>query len=101
MNRRFQRTVESFTCEHCGAAVTGDGYTNHCPECLWSKHVDKNPGDRAEGCQGLMEPVEVLIKGTEYTILHRCQRCQATRRIRSAKSDNFDTLLSIVGGGRR
>ncbi|MEK7158524.1 MAG: RNHCP domain-containing protein, partial [Patescibacteria group bacterium] len=47
MSRTFQRRVEDFTCESCGAQVTGDGYTNHCPQCLVSKHVDVYPGDRA------------------------------------------------------
>ena len=51
---RFTRVVEDFTCGQCGAAVTGDGYTNHCPLCLWSRHVDINPGDRAAECGGLM-----------------------------------------------
>ena len=101
MNRRFQRTVESFTCEHCGAEVSGDGYTNHCPKCLWSKHVDKNPGDRAEGCHGVMEPIEIVVKGTEYTIVHECQRCLTQRRIKSSKDDDFEMLLSIVQARRR
>src|SRR3989338_8156335 len=45
-SRRFQRTKEDFTCERCGFFVRGSGYTNHCPQCLWSKHVDVNPGNR-------------------------------------------------------
>ncbi|MFA6992594.1 MAG: RNHCP domain-containing protein, partial [Candidatus Gracilibacteria bacterium] len=42
MPKRFSRTIEDFVCEKCGAKVKGDGYTNHCPKCLWSKHVDIN-----------------------------------------------------------
>ena len=45
---RFIRREENFVCEVCGAKVKGTGYTNHCPQYLWSKHVDKLiPGDRA------------------------------------------------------
>jgi hypothetical protein len=44
--RRFQRTIEDFECERCRMLVTGSGFTNHCPACLWSKHVDVHPGDR-------------------------------------------------------
>lgn len=44
--KHFTKTVEDFICAHCGTHVRGNGYTNHCPECLWSKHVDNNPGDR-------------------------------------------------------
>jgi hypothetical protein len=61
MSTVFKKTKEDFVCEHCGKPVVGNGYTNHCPECLWSKHVDVNPGDRAATCLGLMEPVGVTI----------------------------------------
>ena len=54
--RSFQRRIENFVCEHCGEKVIGDGYTNHCPKCLWSKHVDVNPGDRMAHCGGMMKP---------------------------------------------
>jgi hypothetical protein len=100
MSRRFQRTIESFNCEHCGTAVAGDGYTNHCPQCLWSKHVDKNPGDRAESCRGPMEPFGVLVHGTEYTILHSCLTCGKEARVRSHRGDNFESLLLLAKGGR-
>ncbi|HYC79501.1 MAG TPA: RNHCP domain-containing protein, partial [Candidatus Binatia bacterium] len=53
----FQRTPENFVCENCGTKVSGNGYTNHCPNCLYSKHVDNNPGDRLNKCHGLMEPI--------------------------------------------
>lgn len=76
----FTRTTEDFVCERCGAAVRGNGYTNHCPRCLWSKHVDENPGDRAAVCGGAMEPVAVAARGGEYIITHRCARCGFTRR---------------------
>ena len=39
-----------------GAKLRAMNYTNHCPRCLYSKHVDINPGDRAEQCDGMMEP---------------------------------------------
>ncbi len=64
----FQRTKEDFACERCGLFVRGNGYTNHCPQCLWSKHVDVNPGDRQETCRGLMEPVGMEIKSGEYEL---------------------------------
>ena len=39
-----------------GKKVEPLGYTsrNHCPFCLWSLHVDENPGDRACECGGEM-----------------------------------------------
>ena len=88
--KKFQRTKEDFTCEKCGFEVVGDGYTNHCPKCLWSKHVDINPGDRAATCQGLMEPVEVELKGGEYVILHRCIECGFEKKNKASKEDMFN-----------
>ena len=94
-SRKFQRTKEDFTCERCGFFVRGSGYTNHCPQCLWSKHVDVNPGDRQATCQGLMEPVGVELKGGEYTILNRCVSCGFAKRNKMAKDDNFDVILQL------
>ena len=94
----FQKTVEDFVCEHCGAAVSGNGYTNHCPKCLWSKHVDKNPGDRAETCGGMMEPVSVSKKAEEYVLLQRCGVCGFERKNKMEKGDNFEVLLPISNG---
>ena len=41
----------SFRCHHCRADVPEDApgtrNRNHCPFCLWSRHVDIEPGDRA------------------------------------------------------
>jgi len=103
MEPKFQRRIEDFTCEHCGTAVTGNGFTNHCPVCLWSKHVDIQPGDRAEACQGMMEPVNVVRKGDGYRILFRCTRCDVERWNKSTPEDDFEVLLRIAqqhaGGG--
>lgn len=52
---------ESFICEHCGFEVSphpSGSARNHCPKCLYSKHVDEDsPGDRLATCYGLMEPI--------------------------------------------
>ena len=93
---KFQRTIEDFICGHCGHAVTGGGYTNHCPACLWSKHVDVQPGDRAEQCGGLMEPVVVAGKSHEYRLLHHCLQCGAEKWNRAATGDDFEVLLQIA-----
>lgn len=94
----FQRRIEDFACEHCGAEVKGNGYTNHCPHCLWSKHVDINPGDRAANCQGAMEPYAIEVRGTEYAILHRCVKCGFERKNRSVANDDFEAILAIAKG---
>jgi hypothetical protein len=94
--RRFQRTVEDFTCGHCGLHVKGDGYTNHCPRCLWSQHVDINPGDRLANCGGLMEPVALEGAPGAYRILHRCQLCSTEKWNQAAPTDSFEALLALV-----
>ncbi|GIW69886.1 MAG: hypothetical protein KatS3mg101_0633 [Patescibacteria group bacterium] len=62
MPKLFQKKKENFICKNCGYFVIGNGYTNHCPRCLYSEHVDINPGDRANTCEGLMEPVGIAKK---------------------------------------
>jgi hypothetical protein len=93
--KKFTRKVEDFVCENCGKSVNGTGYTNHCPYCLWSKHLDINPGDRARDCKGLMKPIEVSQKNGEYIILHKCQKCGFERKNKFCKKDNFDELIKI------
>lgn len=96
MEPKFQRRIEDFSCENCGAQVVGNGFTNHCPKCLWSKHVDINPGDRAEACGGMMEPIGVESKADEYRILFRCTRCGEERWNKSALDDDFEVLLKVA-----
>ncbi len=91
----FIKNKEDFECEKCGVFVEGSGYTNHCSECLWSKHVDVNPGDRLEKCCGLMEPVGVEIKNSETVIVHKCQKCGSLRKNRSAANDNQEKIISV------
>jgi rubrerythrin len=93
----FLRRIEDFTCEHCGAPVKGDGYTNHCPKCLWSKHVDTNPGDRASDCGGMMRPLRLEKEGDEYILTHRCEKCGHEKRNKMAPADDFEQALRAVG----
>jgi hypothetical protein len=96
MSRRFQRRIEDFVCGHCKAAVAGDGYTNHCPRCLWSRHVDVNPGDRAAECGGAMRPVAVAPARGGWSVAHVCESCGAKRRCKSAVADDRETLLAVA-----
>jgi ribosomal protein L37AE/L43A len=96
MSETFRRTKEDFVCEHCGTAVTGNGYTNHCPNCLWSKHVDVHPGDRAAECGGMMEPVSVSSKSGEYIITHKCTRCGYEKNNSASAEDSIDVLAEIA-----
>lgn len=93
----FTRTVEDFDCAHCGVHVSGDGYTNHCPRCLWSRHVDVDPGDRACDCRGLMEPVASGLRRDAWFVMHRCAECGFVRRNKTARRDDKDVVRSLLG----
>lgn len=96
MSSLFQKVVEDFTCEHCGAHNHGDGYKNHCDQCLWSKHVDVYPGDRAEACSGMMEPVRIEQRNGEEVIVHHCVKCDLERINRTHASDNRDAIVALA-----
>lgn len=92
----FTRKIENFVCDQCGIRVTGNGYTNHCHKCLWSKHVDENPGDRASLCGGAMEPHSVsVVAGGTCRITHRCARCGFSREQDAAKEDSAERLIEL------
>lgn len=97
MSGRFTRRVEDFTCGNCGREVHGNGYTNHCPHCLWSRHVDVFPGDREETCAALMEPVGVLATADTYVIAHRCTKCAVVRHNKSSRKDSPQALTTLQG----
>ena len=93
--KKFTKQVENFTCAHCGAEVLGNGYTNHCPKCLWSRHVDNNPGDRQSNCGGMMRPISVEQKGGEFIITHKCEKCGKVIKQKTSANDDMDTIISI------
>lgn len=93
--KSFIKHVEDFNCAHCGAVVRGNGYTNHCPECLWSRHVDNNPGDRAATCGAMMKPISVVPDGEKFIITHQCENCGKIKRQRTADNDNVDEIIKL------
>lgn len=92
---------EGFICEKCTSLVKpviyGGSYRNHCPACLFSKHVDGFvPGDRSSLCRGLMEPVSVFIRRNgEYVLVHKCLKCGFKRYNRIASDDDFDLVTKL------
>jgi predicted RNA-binding Zn-ribbon protein involved in translation (DUF1610 family) len=93
MSKKFTRKIENFTCENCNMEVIGSGYTNHCPQCLWSKHIDVFPGDRGEKCRGLMKPIALLIKKKQYVIAFQCMKCGQEHTNKCTEGDNIGILL--------
>jgi len=100
---KFIARNDPFKCEHCGREVGpiefGGSYRNHCPFCLWSKHVDSDvPGDRANDCLGLMRPMGVMTRRTgEFVLVHRCEKCGFERLNRVAGDDEVELLTKLAG----
>jgi hypothetical protein len=91
---------DEFKCAYCGRMVDKQAYgtrhRNHCPHCLWSKHVDDRPGDRASDCGGKMEPISIAVREEDWVIIHRCQSCGQLHLNRIAGDDNAALLISIA-----
>ncbi len=92
---------ETYTCRNCGRLVVPEGagseHRNHCPNCLYSLHVDNKSGDRESDCGGHMEPVAVWVRRNgEWAIIHRCKMCGILRSNRIAADDNPMKLMSIA-----
>lgn len=93
--------ASSFRCVHCHADVPGDApgtqHRNHCPACLWSRHVDDAPGDRAADCGSSMEPIAITVRGDgEWVIIHRCAGCGVLHANRCAGDDSPLLLLRLA-----
>ncbi|MFH1509123.1 MAG: RNHCP domain-containing protein [bacterium] len=87
---------EQFKCEHCGEEVQPQKGTcrNHCPFCLYSKHVDEfTPGDRKSICGGLMKSEGYEKQGDKIYILHSCNNCNKKIRNKTAPDDDLDRLF--------
>jgi hypothetical protein len=70
---------------------------NHCPACLWSQHVDVNPGDRAAACGGAMRPIGHEAVRGRIMILQRCETCGFERRNQMGKDDDMAVLIRLAG----
>ena len=98
---RFRPCLESFHCAHCGKEIHPEGagsqHRNHCPHCLYSLHVDEEPGDRKATCHGQMEPIGVISKGDgDWSILHLCKSCGKLSLNRALADDNPLLLMQLA-----
>ena len=95
--KNFTMRDEAFICEHCGNQVTPLGYTarDHCPICLYSKHVDIMPGDRQNTCQGLLKPIGIEKFKDTYKILYKCDSCNEPHKNIMAKDDSMELIIEL------
>ena len=100
--RARSRPGGSFRCRHCQLDVpldvAGTSHRNHCPSCLWSRHLDDDvPGDRSADCGSSMEPIAVTVRGDgEWVLIHRCLACDELHLNRAAGDDNPLLLLRLA-----
>ncbi|MFZ0532751.1 MAG: RNHCP domain-containing protein [Anaerolineales bacterium] len=107
-----------FKCRYCQAHVhtlpilSGVQNRNHCPFCLWSRHVDQNrPGDRMSACKAIMQPIGLTVKqsrnkygsGTngELMLIHLCSECGKLSINRIAADDLLESLMEIFHASSR
>ncbi len=102
---KFTRINETFVCQNCGHSVPIAKSTcrDHCSVCLWSLHVDDNPGDRNANCGGMLKPLAYSShKKKGYMIHYSCQKCGAEKvnkflEFDEHESDSTDALLKLSG----
>ena len=102
----------SFQCRHCRQHVlvhpffSGVQHRNHCPYCLWSRHLDLfQAGDRLSACKGNMRPLGLTAKRTrskyaaadqgELMLVHRCEECGKLSANRLAADDDAELVLRV------
>ncbi len=93
----FSKNDNSFICEHCNNKVNELNYTSrdHCNICLYSKHVDINPGDRLNDCNGLLKPIGIEKFKDTYKIIYKCEKCNKMHKNIMAKDDNMDLIIEL------
>jgi hypothetical protein len=90
----------------CDPALAGVQNRNHCPYCLWSRHLDwRVAGDRLAGCRATMQPIGLTIKRSrnkyagerdgELMLIHRCMICAKVAINRIAADDSDAAIMQI------
>ena len=90
----------------CAPIIAGVQNRNHCPYCLWSRHLDwRSPGDRLSACRAAMQLVGLTTKrcrnkyagdrSGELMIIHRCTECEKIVINRIAADDSAAALYEL------
>jgi CRISPR/Cas system CSM-associated protein Csm3 (group 7 of RAMP superfamily) len=117
---RFERTTRhrqdrGFRCAHCQgyvyteSIISGVQNRNHCPYCLWSRHLDLyEAGDRLAACKAKMRPIGLTLKNVrkkyqtakhgELMLIHQCVDCGHVSINRIATDDAPETVFEVFEG---
>jgi hypothetical protein len=101
-----------FRCSHCKEWVIINSFMgtinrNHCPACLWSKHVDEQKGGREAVCHAGMRPIgltfkhEGRFKQGELMLIHECAGCSKLSINRIARDDGNEGILAVYDMSQR
>ena len=111
MNLKEEEQNRGFSCINCRKWIPVSKHNNtvnrnHCPHCLWSKHVDKTlAGDRLASCNSGMKPIGLTIKTPridkwgvevkgEVMIVHECVACGKISINRILSQDLPEEIMS-------
>lgn len=96
--KKFTMRDESFICENCNKEVEKLNYTarDHCPYCLYSKHVDIMPGDRLNECKGLLKPIAIEKFKDTYKIVYKCNKCNEIHKNIMATDDDMNIIIELT-----
>lgn len=97
----FKMINESFVCENCRKNIQKHpewSARNHCPFCLYSKHLDKDfPWDRASNCGWLMKPIWIDNKKNKWWMIkHKCAKCGKEILNKVATDDDFLGFIKTI-----
>src|SRR5574344_1513294 len=95
--KKLNMIDNEFVCDNCGKKVNKLNYTarDHCPYCLYSKHVDIDPGDRANECKGNLVPIGIEKYKDTFKIIYKCDECHQLHKNIMAKDDNMDLIIEL------
>ena len=79
--KRFNELDEEFICEQCNKKIGKLIYTSrdHCPYCLYSKHVDIKYKD-------------------SYKIVYKCNKCGQIHKNIMARDDDMNKIIEVSKG---
>ena len=98
-SKRFAKRDEGFICKNCGMRVLPllSSSRDHCTYCLYSLHVDINPGDRMNECGGLLVPIGIERNAKKgFVIKYHCDTCRDYHNCKAAPDDNMDEITSLL-----
>ncbi|NAW53847.1 RNHCP domain-containing protein [Vibrio sp. V41_P2S12T139] len=59
--------------------------------------MDIKAGERRSSCRGVMEPISIYVqKNKEWSLIHKCSKCNTIRMNRIAADDNEMLLVAMA-----